>query len=101
MKYPDDSAIEDLSNPDSFYFAEVERFNNWCRDNSLDLNVKKTKEMVINFRKTPTVIPNLFIDGVKVERVTEKVLDNKLYFLTKTLILFTKDVSQEYFTFRN
>ena len=27
--------------------------------------------MLIDFRKTPTVIPDLFIDGVKVERVTE------------------------------
>ena len=44
---------------------------NWCRDNSLNLNVKKTKEMLIDFRKAPTVIPDLFIDGVKVERVTK------------------------------
>ena len=43
IKYSDDSAIEDLSNSDSVYFAEVERFSNWCRDNSLDLKVKKTK----------------------------------------------------------
>ena len=46
VKYSEDSAMEDLSNSDSVYFAEVERFNNWCRDNSLDLNVKKTKEML-------------------------------------------------------
>ena len=71
IKYSDDSAIEDLSNPDSVYFAEVESFSNWCRDNSLDLNVKKTKEMLTDFRKAPTVVPDLFIDGVKVERVTE------------------------------
>ena len=37
IKYSDDSAIEDLSNSDSVYVAEVERFSNWCRDNSLDL----------------------------------------------------------------
>ena len=41
IKYSDDSAMEDLSNSDSVYFAEVERFINWCRDNSLDVNVKK------------------------------------------------------------
>ena len=33
---------------------------NWRRDNSLNLIVKKTKEMLIDF-----------IDGMKVERVTE------------------------------
>ena len=26
---------------------------------------------MIDFRKAPTVIPDLFIDGVKVERMTE------------------------------
>jgi len=46
VKYSEDSAMEDLSNSNSVYFAEVERFNNWCRDNSLGLNVKKTKEML-------------------------------------------------------
>ena len=39
--------------------------------------------MLTDLRKAPTVIPDLFIDGVKVERVTENkyvgtVLDNKL-----------------------
>ena len=104
LKYSDDSAVEDLSNSDSVYFAEVGRFSNWCRDNSLDLNVKK-EEMLSDFRKAPTVIADLFIDGVKVERVTEykylrTVLDNKLN-LTKTLTLFTKDVGQEYFAFKS
>ena len=27
--------------------------------------------MLIDFRKAPTVIPDLFIDGMKVERVAE------------------------------
>ena len=41
------------------------------------------------FRKAPTVIPDLFIDGAKVERVTEykylgTVLDNKLNFNKNT-----------------
>ena len=44
IKYSYDSAMEDVSNSDSVYFAEVERLSNWCRDNSLDLNVKKTKK---------------------------------------------------------
>ena len=57
--------MEDLSNSDCVYLAEV------VTDNSLALNVKKTKEMLIDFRKAPTVIPDLLTDGVKVERVTE------------------------------
>ena len=74
-------------------------------DNFLDLNVKKTKQMLIDFRKAPTVITDLFNDDVKVERVTVykylgTVLDNKLNF-NQTLTLFTKDFSQEYFAFKN
>ena len=65
INYSDDCAIEDFSNSDWVYFAEVGRFSNWCRDNSFDLNVKKTKEMLTGFRKAPTVIPDFFIDGVK------------------------------------
>ena len=60
IKYSDGSAKEDLFNSDSVYFAEVERFSNWCRGNSLDLNVKKTKEILTDFRKAPAVIPGLY-----------------------------------------
>ena len=78
-----------------FILAEVEMFSNWCRDNSLDLTVKKTKEMLIDLRKAPTVIPDLFIDGVKVERVTEykylgTILDNKLNFNKNTGFIYKR-----------
>ena len=83
IKYSDDSAIEDLSNSDTTYFQEVERFTTRCEENHLDLNVGKTKEMVIGFRKSSAVVPDHIINGVKVERVTEynylgTVLDSKL-----------------------
>ena len=88
IKYSDDSPREDLFNSDSVYSSEAEKLSNYCMDNSLDLNVKKTKEMLIDFRKAPTVIPDLFNDGVKVGKVTEykypgAVLDNKLNFNQK------------------
>ena len=77
--------MEDLSNSDSVSFAEIESFSSWCMDNSLDLKLKKTKEMLTDFRKAPTVVPDLFIAGVNVQRVTEykylgTVFDNKLNF---------------------
>ena len=50
LKYSDDSAVEDLSNSDSVYFAEVERFSNWCRDNSLEC--KENKGNVDSFLKS-------------------------------------------------
>ena len=56
IKYSDNSAVKDLSSSDSVYFAAVERFSNWCRHNSFDLNVKKTKGMLIHFRKAPSCL---------------------------------------------
>ena len=58
-------------------------------DISLDLNVKKTKQMLTDFRKAPTVITDLFSDGMKVERESGykylgTVLDNKLNFNKNT-----------------
>ena len=50
---------------------------------------------MIDFRKNPSAIPDLFIDGVRVERVTEykyleTVLDNKLNFNTDTNFIYKK-----------
>ena len=97
--------MEDVSNSDSVYFAEVERLSNWCRDNSLDLNVKKTKEMLTEFRKAPNVIPDLFIDGVKAKGVIEykylgTFLGNKQNF-NKNTDFIHKNVSQEYLAFKS
>ncbi len=53
------------------YLDEVERLTSWCQDNRLSLNVSKTKEMIVDFRKrqqrpyTP-----LMISGTPVERVS-------------------------------
>ena len=43
ITYSDDSEIEDLSNSDFVYFSIVEKFSNWCRDNSFELIVTKNK----------------------------------------------------------
>ncbi len=53
------------------YLEEVERLTSWCQDNCLSLNVSKTKELIMDFRKrqqwpyTP-----LMISGTPVERVS-------------------------------
>ena len=85
IKYSDDTAIQDLSNSDSIYQEEVKRFTTWCVDNYLELNVLKTKEMIIDFRRKPTSIPDLYIGDEKVERVSQykylgSITDNKLTF---------------------
>jgi hypothetical protein len=89
IKYSDDTALQDLSNSDTAYLQEVDKFTTWCKDNYLDLNMKKTKEMIIDFRRQPDSIPDLFIDGTKVERVEEyrylgTIIDNKSVFNSNT-----------------
>ncbi len=52
-------------------WMRVERLTTWCQDNCLSLNVSKTKELIVDFRKrqqrpyTP-----LMISGTPVERVS-------------------------------
>ncbi len=50
---------------------EVERLTSWCQGNCLSLNVSKTKELILNFRKRQQrpYIP-LMISGTPVERVS-------------------------------
>ena len=101
IKYSDDTALVDLSDDDTTYFNEVSRFTDWCKDNFLDLNVSKTKEMVVDFRKQGVNVPDLYIDGVKVERVSEykylgTVLDEKLNFNANTFYLHKKCQSRIY-----
>ena len=95
IKYSDDSALQDLSNSDLAYLQEVDKFTQWCKDNYLDLNVKKTKEMIIDFRRNPAAVSDLFINDVKVERVTEyrylgTIIDNKLSFNANTEAIHKK-----------
>ena len=47
------------------------RFSEWCSDNHLDLNVLKTKEMIIDFRRNSAVLPKLSINGTEVDIVEE------------------------------
>lgn len=52
------------------YREEVQRLTTWCTENNLTLNIKKTKELIIDFRKKQTVHTPLHINGEIVERVS-------------------------------
>ncbi len=73
VKFADDTVVLGLINngDEAAYLDEVERLTSWCQDNCLSLNVSKTKELVVDFRKrqqqpyTP-----LMISGTPVERVS-------------------------------
>ncbi len=72
VKFADDTVVLSLisNNDETAYLDKVERLTSWCQDNCLSLNVSKTKEMIVDFRKrqqrpyTP-----LMISGTPVERV--------------------------------
>ncbi len=73
IKFADDTVVLGLinNNDEAAYLEEVERLTSWCQDNCLSLNVSKTKELTVDFRKrqqwpyTP-----LMISGTPVERVS-------------------------------
>ncbi len=73
VKFADDTVVLGLisNNDETAYLGEVERLTSWCQDNCLSLNVSKTRELIVDFRKrqqrpyTP-----LMISGTPVERVS-------------------------------
>ena len=95
IKYSDDTAIVYLSNSIPHYIAEVDRFTTWCKDNFLDLNMTRTKELHIDFSNQPPAGIPIAIDGLIVE-IVEKykylgiILDNKLKFDSKVLSIYIK-----------
>ncbi len=73
VKFADDTVVLGLinKNDEAAYLDEVERLISWCQDNCLSLNVSKTKELIVDFRKRQqrSYTP-LMISGTHVERVS-------------------------------
>ncbi|KAK3510725.1 hypothetical protein QTP70_015979 [Hemibagrus guttatus] len=65
VKFTDDTTVVGLisKNDESAYREEVQQLTAWCKANSLSLNVDKTKEMVVDFRRAQSDHSLLFIDG--------------------------------------
>ncbi|KAK3557726.1 hypothetical protein QTP86_000320 [Hemibagrus guttatus] len=56
-------------NDESAYREEVQRLTAWCKANNLFLNVEKTKEMVVDFRRAQSDHSPLNINGSNMEIV--------------------------------
>ncbi|KAL0150730.1 hypothetical protein M9458_053953, partial [Cirrhinus mrigala] len=56
IKFTDDTTMVGLisNNDEANYRSEVSRLARWCSDNNLSLNVEKTKEIVVDFRRAHT-----------------------------------------------
>ncbi len=73
VKFADDTTVEGLitDNDEMAYREEVHALTRWCQENHLSLNINKTKELVVDFRRQSrehTLI--IIIDGTPVERVS-------------------------------
>ena len=103
MRFSDDTAmlalLSDFVSYQS-YVSSVVRFSSWCSNNFLYLNVSKTKEMCIDFRRNRTVNSPIVINGEPVEQVDSfkylgVILDEKLSFLQIMLQPCRKSLSSD------
>ncbi|KAM3861147.1 inverted formin-2-like [Diretmus argenteus] len=58
------------NNDESDYRREVEELVRWCENNNLILNISKTKELIVDFRKNTSLLLPLHINGEVVENVS-------------------------------
>ena len=73
IKYADDTTVVGCicHGDETAYRAEVEVLSRWCSENNLTLNIHKTKELIMDFRKhIQDYTTPLLINGEQVETVT-------------------------------
>ena len=71
IKFAYDTTVVGLitNNDETAYREEVRALGVWCLKNNLSLNVNKTKEMIMDFRKQQRKHPPIHIDWTAVEKV--------------------------------
>src|SRR4029434_5672372 len=72
IKFVDDTTVvgQITNGNESAYRDEVDRLTGWCTENNLTLNVKKTKEIIVDFRRQKANPQPLIINGEEVERTS-------------------------------
>ena len=73
IKYADDTVITGYLRSDNIesYTTTIKKFVKWCDDHFLLLNVSKTKELIVDFRRNAVDHRSVSIHGEEVEQVTE------------------------------
>ena len=71
IKYVDDTTVYSISNnpQDTTLQHAVDKAIQWSKDNHMNINASKTKEMVISYAKDTPNIPHITIDNDPIERV--------------------------------
>ncbi len=86
LKYADDTVIVSLlQNGETGHGPAISDFVEWCEESHLHLNVLKTKDMIIDFRKNVPMHKVTYIKGHTVESVQSykylgTIIDSKLSF---------------------
>jgi hypothetical protein len=71
IKFDDNTTVVGLitENDETAYREEVRALGMWCQENNLSLNVNRTKELIVEYRKRWTVQAPITMDGAVVEWV--------------------------------
>ena len=71
IEFADDTTVVGLitNKNETAYREEVRALGVWCQENNLSLNVRKTKEMIVDFRKQKREHSPIYIDGTVVGKV--------------------------------
>ena len=71
IKFADDTTVVGLITDidETAYREKIRDLVMWCQDNNLSLNVIKTKQMIVDYRKRRTEHVPILIDGAVVEQV--------------------------------
>ena len=106
IKFADDTSLTGLlcDSDEAVYRQAVGELVDWCDSNYLELNVTKTEELIVDFRKDPGVVCPLVINGKEVRIVTTykylgTVIDDKLDW-TPNIEACCKKASQRLFFLR-
>ena len=103
FKYADDTALVGLlSDEETDNRSDIDHFVSWCVANCFQLNVVKTKELVIDFRScvhhpTPVNINGQHIEIVHSYKYLDTTIDDKLRWDDNTMNLYKKGQQRLYF----
>ena len=104
QKFSDDSSIVGCISEDreDEYRGVVEDFVRWSEENHLQLNIGKTKELVVDFRRKRKPPTPITIQGVEIETVDSYKflgvhINNKLDWSDNTEALYRKSQSRLFF----
>lgn len=103
VKFADDSALISLfTGPENNHGDVLKDFIDWCDDSYLELNVQKTKELIVDFRKKNEDVPSTIIHGQEVDIVSKykylgTIFDDKLRWDENTDLVIKKCHQRLYF----